>query len=64
MGSTITVSEAADELGLTPESVYKYCQLGRLGVKVDGRWQITLADVRRFAKLPRKPGWPKGQARK
>ena len=31
---------------------------------VDGRYQITPAELRAFAKIPRIPGWPRGKSRK
>lgn len=61
---TMTPAEAAPRLGLALPTVYVYCQQGRLGRKVDGRYQITRTELRDFARIPRKPGWPLGKPRK
>jgi hypothetical protein len=64
MGRVYSVAEAAERLELSVDSVYKYCQQGRLGVKHDGRYVITRGDIRDFAAIPRIPGWPRGKSRK
>lgn len=61
---TLTPAEAAPKLGLALPTVYVYCQQGRLGEMVDGRYRITREELREFARIPRKPGWPRGKPRK
>ncbi len=49
----LTCREAADILNLSPETVKKFCQKGRLGQKLGDRWVIALDDLRQFERIPR-----------
>lgn len=54
----MTVTDAAERLGLTPVRVRQFCQQGRLGEKCGSFWIISEAELRRFAKKTRKSGRP------
>jgi predicted site-specific integrase-resolvase len=42
------VRQAANLLGITEERIRKYCQAGRMGTKVKGKWVITPEEFERF----------------
>jgi excisionase family DNA binding protein len=44
----MTIKEVANRLGISENSVRRYCQAGRLGEKVGSQWIITEADLARF----------------
>jgi excisionase family DNA binding protein len=44
----MTIKEVADRLGISENSVRRYCQAGRLGEKVGRQWIITEAEFARF----------------
>lgn len=52
----MTVKEAAEELGLTPQRVRQFCREGRLGQRLGREWVITREELEEFKKIPRKPG--------
>jgi excisionase family DNA binding protein len=54
----LTVSQAADYLGLTPVRVRQFCQQGRIGEKVGNFWLIPRGELRRFSRKSRTPGNP------
>jgi excisionase family DNA binding protein len=44
----MTVTEVANELGVSEERVRKLCQAGRMGEKVAGVWLITRDEFETF----------------
>jgi excisionase family DNA binding protein len=60
----LSVPEAAAYLGVTNSRVQQFCQAGRLGQPVGDRWVIRLAELERFAKIPRPVGRPPVAKRK
>jgi len=55
----LSASDAATRLGLSVESVYRYCRNGRLRARPFGRqWQIEVADLVEFKRASRKIGRP------
>jgi excisionase family DNA binding protein len=60
----LTTREAADALGLTHQSVQKYCQRGVLKSTKKGR-QVLLhqKEIDRYQKNRRPKGWPKSMKR-
>ena len=61
----IDTTEAGRRLGIAADAVRKYCAADRIKAHdIGGHWLIEPAEVRRFAKIPRKKGWPKGKPRK
>ena len=54
----LTVPQAAKRLKLTPIRVRQFCQQGRLGAMIGNQYLITEAELKRFAKKPRRPGNP------
>lgn len=66
--ATVTLSEAAERLGVHYMTVYRYVRLGRLPArKVDGIWQIDVADLADFqmgAAETSSPGVPADWARR
>jgi excisionase family DNA binding protein len=58
-GRLLTVSEAAERLGLSIAMVRRYCALGKLQAQKMGRdWMIRRRDIERFAAAPRRNGRP------
>jgi excisionase family DNA binding protein len=54
----VSVNEAAEFLGVTPERVRDFCREGRIGQRVGERYVISRDELRVFAKIPRKVGRP------
>lgn len=52
----MTVDEAAERLGLTPQRVRQFCRDGRLGQRVGRQWIITEEELEHFRSIPRLPG--------
>jgi len=52
----LSVTQAAEELGLTPVRVRQFCQEGRLGMKAGKFWIIREKELRKFAKQVRQWG--------
>lgn len=48
---------AAEKLGVSERRVRVFCEEGRLGTRLGGRWVITEAELRTFK--PRPTGRPK-----
>lgn len=59
----MSIPQAALLLGVSTALLRKFCQQGRLGSKVGGRWVITDAELNAFNAIPRPPGYPKGRPR-
>ena len=57
--SLLSCDEAAVELGVTSIRVRQFCQEGRIGQKVGGRWVIPRDELEQFVKIPRETGRPK-----
>ena len=58
-GRLLTVSEAAERLGLSVAMVRRYCANGKLSARKIGRdWAIQQHDVEHFAATPRFSGRP------
>jgi excisionase family DNA binding protein len=58
-GRLLTVSEAAERLGLSVAMVRRYCGDGKLSAQKIGRdWAIRQHDVEHFASAPRHSGRP------
>ncbi len=55
----LTIPDAAEELGLHYNTVYRFCSSGRLGQKVGNQWIITHAELDAFKATPRPPGRPR-----
>ncbi len=56
----LTVTQAAERLGLSAPQVRVHCAAGRLAARQFGRaWLIEPAEVERFRAVPRRRG-PKG----
>lgn len=61
----LSVNQAAQQLGITPQLVRRYCERGRIKAEKVGRdWVITQAALNSFARKPRKMGRPKYDATK
>lgn len=57
--SLLSISEAAERLGLSAAMVRRYCAQGRLPAEKVGKgWAIRRRDVERFAASPRRSGRP------
>jgi len=54
----LTVNDAAEVLGVSPERVGQICRQGRLGQKVGERWVIPRDELEQFRRIPRKRGRP------
>lgn len=55
----MTVQEAAEYLGISPQRVRQFIKSGRLKATRHGRdWWITTASANAFLELPRKNGRP------
>lgn len=52
----LTVTQAADVLGLSPVRVRQFCQEGRMGEKYGPLWMIREKELRSFAKKSRPAG--------
>jgi excisionase family DNA binding protein len=58
-GRLLTISEAAERLGLSVAMVRRYCSDGKLPAQKIGRdWAIRQRDVEQFAAAPRHSGRP------
>lgn len=58
-GRLLTISEAAERLGLSLAMIRRYCSQGKLPAQKIGRdWVIRQNEVERFAALPRQSGRP------
>ena len=53
---------AAERLKVSERRVRVFCEEGRLGMRLGGRWVMTDAELRLFK--PHPSGWPKGRKRK
>lgn len=54
-----TVFEAGQQLSLSPNTVRKYCQQGKIRAKRFGiQWRVPAKEVERYGKLPRLVGNP------
>ena len=53
---------AAERLKVSERRVRVFCEEGRLGMRLGGRWVMTGAELRTFR--PQPSGWPKGRKRK
>lgn len=62
----MTVTQAAEMLGLRPSVVRRYVQTGRLRAeRVNPRlYLVDAASLEEFRQQPRPRGWPKGRPRK
>jgi excisionase family DNA binding protein len=59
LGRLLTISEAAERLGLSVAMVRRYCANGKLSAHKIGRdWAISQRDVEHFAATPRQSGRP------
>jgi excisionase family DNA binding protein len=64
-GRLLTVSEAAERLGLSIALVRRYCAQGKLPARKMGRdWTILRRDIERFAATPRRSGRPGQEAQR
>ena len=54
----IDTKEAAERLGVCLRRVQQFCESGRLGKFIGGRYLITADEVEKFAKVPRPAGNP------
>jgi len=58
-GRLLTISEAAERLGLSVAMVRRYCADGKIRAQKVGRdWAIRQRDAERFASIPRHSGRP------
>jgi excisionase family DNA binding protein len=58
-GRLLTISEAAERLGLSFSMVRRYCADGKIPAQKMGRdWAIRRRDVESFAAIPRRSGRP------
>ncbi len=58
-GRLLTISEAAERLGLSLAMIRRYCSQGKLPAQKIGRdWVIRQDEVERFAAMPRRSGRP------
>lgn len=56
----MTTTEAADRLGLKPETIKDYCRQGTVAAeKIGPLWWITAREVERFRRERRPRGRPK-----
>ena len=63
--TVLTTNEAAELLGLKPESVQKYCNRKQIhAIKFGRDWFITPKEIERFRKNQRPVGRPKNNFRK
>ena len=53
----LTITQAAERLGLSPSLVRRYCRQGRFGFKLGKQWVITEAEAATFT--PNRPGRPR-----
>ena len=54
----LTVTEAAELLGISRARMSQFCSEGRIGQKVGGRWLVSEDELRQFRKIPRPTGRP------
>ena len=54
----LNTEQAAERLGLSQRRVAALCKQGRLGRWIGRGWQMTEAELARFAKIPRRVGRP------
>jgi len=60
MDELLNVAQAAEELGLSPVMMRRYCKEGRIDAKkVGALWVITREALEAFKKTPRPVGRPK-----
>lgn len=64
MTSLLSIPQAAARSGLSRSLLRRYCQQGRIGSKVGGRYVIDADELDIFVKVPRPQGYPKGKPRK
>jgi len=61
----IDTTEAAQICGVSADLIRRYCRDGRIEAHdIGGHWLIEPEEIRRFAEIPRKRGWPPGKSRK
>lgn len=53
-----TADEVSRLLNITPSLVRRYCQQGRMGQYLYGRWLISPSELEAFKAKPRKRGNP------
>jgi excisionase family DNA binding protein len=59
VGSLLTISEVADELGVSGQKVRAFIGEGRLpAMKLGSDWRVSVIDLTRFARVERRPGRP------
>lgn len=64
VGTLLSVSEAADELGVNRQKVLAFIDGGRLpAVRLGDGWWVSVSDLTRFAQVERRPGRPLSAAR-
>ena len=64
VGTLLSVSDAADELGVNRQRVLAFIDGGRLpAVRLGNGWWISVVDLTRFAQVERRPGRPLSPAR-
>lgn len=57
----LSVVEVAERLGLSKRRIQQLCEDGRLGQLVGDAYYVILEDeLKKFAKIPRNPGRPRG----
>ena len=59
----MTCEQAAKALNVSADRVRQFCQEGRLGQKLGGRWVIPADEVKLFDQIPRTTGRPPGNGR-
>ena len=60
----ITITEAAEILGVSTRRVHKFVSEGRLGLKMFRRHIVTRSQVMAFKKIPRHDGRPPSPERR
>ena len=61
VGKLFDTKTAAKRLKVSERRVRVFCEEGRLGMRLGGRWVITETELRAFK--PNPSGWPKGRKR-
>lgn len=61
----MTTVEAARLIGCDPRYARALASQGKISATrgADGRYQITVEEVRRFLSMPQGRGWPRGKPR-
>lgn len=59
LSNLLTSAQVADALGISADSVRKYCQWGKLtGIKVGRDWFVTKSEVKRYQQVRVPAGRP------